>query len=204
MSEHLPEAFDIRKAEFASRRNLPHWRQANGVHFVTFRLADSLPTERLDELRALRHRRTDEALTTVAADEVLSREAKIDGWLHAGCGSCCLAESATSAIIENALLCFDGQRYQLGTYVVMPNHVHVLVSPLPGHELSAILHSWKSFTSNAVNKLLSRRGKLWQDESFDHLVRDDSSYRRFIAYIEGNPAGFPRGTTRLGRGSLSV
>jgi REP element-mobilizing transposase RayT len=90
-------------------------------------------------------------------------------------------------VVEDALLHFQGQRYVLHAWCVMPDHVHVLVTPFEGRPLDTILHSWKSFTANEVNKMLHRAGALWQRESFDHLVRSQEAFEKFIAYIEANP-----------------
>lgn len=69
----------------------------------------------------------------------------------------------------------------------MPNHVHVLVSPLPGNILQSIVHSWKSYSAQECNKVLKRTGPFWQREYFDHLVRNQGSLRKIIQYIEENP-----------------
>jgi len=83
---------------------------------------------------------------------------------------------------------FAGQRYDLRAWVVMPNHVHVVVWPHPEQSLSDILHSWKSYTSKQANKLLHREGEtFWQPESFEHWIRDDEDRARLIAYVENNP-----------------
>jgi REP element-mobilizing transposase RayT len=102
-------------------------------------------------------------------------------------GSCLLADPTAAAVVQNALLHFEGTRYFLLSWCVTPNHVHVLVAPRPPHTLSAILHSWKSFTSNRVNEALGRSGTLWQHESFDHYVRNDDELRRIARYVEHNP-----------------
>jgi REP element-mobilizing transposase RayT len=98
-----------------------------------------------------------------------------------------LRNEKARAIVENALRHFDGERYHLDEFIVMPNHVHVLVIPLPPHELSDILHRWKSFTAKEINRLLGRSGPLWQKESFDHIVRSPESLQRFRQYIRDNP-----------------
>jgi REP element-mobilizing transposase RayT len=199
MEGRQPQAFDRHTAAMTFRRNMPHWRQDHAVYFVTFRLADSLPAERLAELRQIRS--TGFQPVTDNAKELLRR---MDRWLRAGHGSCCLGRPEVADIVEGAMRFFDGRRYHLGPYVIMPNHVHTLVMPLAGHELSRILHSWKSFTANAINQRLGREGALWQDESFDHIVRDDESMRFFTQYIEENAAAVPAGRARLGRGGLEV
>ena len=117
-----------------------------------------------------------------------------------GIGACWLRNPELSAIVENALRHFDGDRYLLGSYVIMPNHVHVLVRPTMEHKLPDILQSWKSFTAKEANKSLGRSGGFWQDESFDHIVRDEQQLQKFSRYIEENPlkAGLPEGQYRIG------
>ena len=85
----------------------------------------------------------------------------------------CSKKQANAAIVEQALRHFDGERYWLGHFVVMPNHVHLIVRPIMGHELSDILHSWKTFTAREINRRIGGGGQLWQHESFDHIVREE-------------------------------
>ena len=82
---------------------------------------------------------------------------------------------------------FDGDRYHLGEWVIMPNHVHVLVTPLGEHKLSDIVHSWKSFTANQINKALNRRGKVWQEEYYDRIIRGPQHLYLVEQYIHNNP-----------------
>jgi REP element-mobilizing transposase RayT len=79
----------------------------------------------------------------------------------------------------------------------MPNHLHVLVTPTPPHELSDILHSWKRFSAREINKLVGREGAFWQAESFNHIVRSEAQFERFRRYIAENPA-----KARLGEGEF--
>lgn len=102
-------------------------------------------------------------------------------------GSCVLGRPEIAAIVHDALLHFEGQRYHLGAWCVMPNHVHVVLTPVAGHHLSHILHTWKSFTSNKINCRLRRKGPLWERESFNHLIRNAKYIERFILYTESNP-----------------
>jgi len=95
-------------------------------------------------------------------------------------------------LVLNSCLHFDGNRYNLWTAVVMPDHVHLLLQPIEAekgqwHSLSSILHSIKSFTANKVNNLLCRKGTLWQDESFDRIVRDEGEFYEKWNYIRNNP-----------------
>jgi REP element-mobilizing transposase RayT len=112
----------------------------------------------------------------------------VDKYLDQGSGSCVLINPGAAGIVADALRFFDGERYGLHAWCVMPNHVHAVFEPLAGHTLEKILHSWKSFTANEINKALKRSGTLWQTESYDHLVRDEKEFERVVGYVANNPA----------------
>ncbi len=172
------------------QRHLPHWTQRDATYFVTFRLADSLPQEKL----ATWHKERDGWLKNHIepySEEEMSEYSKlfserINEWLDAGAGSCILAEAKNSNVVEQALKHFDGERYQLDSYVIMANHVHVLVTPKPGFELSDLLHSWKSFSANELNKLTGNSSTVWQDESYNHIVRSPEQLEFYTHYIQKN------------------
>jgi len=174
-----------------TQRNLPHWQQEGVTYFVTFRLADSLPYERLEALQQERedwlkqHKEPKSDSARAEYHQLFSR--RVQDWLDAGEGSCCLRDPAIAQIVTDALKHFEGDRYSLGKWVVMPNHVHVLVTPMNGCKLPEILHSWKSFSSNKINKYLNRKGQLWQHESYDHIVRSPEQLARIQQYITDNP-----------------
>jgi len=90
-------------------------------------------------------------------------------------------------MVQNSLLFFDRVRYRLSAWLVMPNYVHMLLTPCENQDVSAILHSLKSYTANEANKLSGRTGQFWQPESFDRWIRDADHFARVIAYIENNP-----------------
>jgi REP element-mobilizing transposase RayT len=181
------------------RGKLPHLKKEGAVYFVTFRLADSLPAHEIARLKHERRvileqsRAAKSPLTWHEEQQLLAWYCdKVEALLDAGHGACWLSKPDVADLIAGAMQFFDGQRYELRSWVVMPNHVHAVVWPMPGHTLSDILHSWKSFTSKAANKLLRRTGEFWQTESFDHWMRDDAEHARLAAYVENNPvkAGF--------------
>jgi REP element-mobilizing transposase RayT len=111
----------------------------------------------------------------------------VDGHLDLGNGACYMGNPAIADVVAGALRFFEGQRYKLRAWVVMPNHVHAVVLPLKSHTLSDILHSWKSFTSHRLKKCLVGNGAIWQSESYDHLIRDDEELARCCAYTTRNP-----------------
>ncbi|HEY8650085.1 MAG TPA: class I tRNA ligase family protein, partial [Chthoniobacterales bacterium] len=188
--------------EVTSRR-LPHWQQEGVTYFVTFRLADSLPADKLRELEAERARWLSvhpEPWSKADAREYYDRFSKrIEEWLDAGYGSCVLRDPKAAKIVASALKHFDGERYALLSWVVMPNHVHALVRPIGEHRLGDILHSWKLFTSRRINELLGREDQLWQHESYDHIVRDEAALYSIGRYIEQNPEKAGIEITQLGK-----
>ena len=112
---------------------------------------------------------------------------RIEIYLDHGHGQCYLKNPDVAELVQQALLFFDGDRYKLSAWVIMPNHVHALVTPHKGRELSRILHSLKSYTATEANKLLARRGTFWQPESFDRYIRDAKHFASVVRYIENNP-----------------
>jgi REP element-mobilizing transposase RayT len=172
--------------------DLPHWEQGSVWYFVTFRLADALPRAVVDEMKEERERwkRTHD-LKNLSRDELAEYHRlfseRYENLLNAGSGSCVLRDPKNADIVNGALRFFEGQRYILDDYVVMPNHVHILVKPLTGHGLADILHSWKSFTANRINRQMGREGQFWQHESYDHIVRNESAMQAIRRYIRENP-----------------
>jgi len=90
-------------------------------------------------------------------------------------------------MVQSAVLHFEGERYQIHAWTVMPNHVHVLFTLFDGWSLSDVLGSWKSFTAHAANKILGRSGQFWMEDYFDRYIRDLDHFERITQYIENNP-----------------
>ena len=172
--------------------DLPHWEQGSVWYFVTFRLADALPQAVVEKIKQERdHWRQVHDINHLTPEEIAEYHRLFSGryeeLLNAGSGSCVLRDPAIAGIVDGALRHFEGQRYELDEYVIMPNHVHVLVKPMARQRLMDILHSWKSFTANQINQRLGRTGQLWQHESYDHIVRHESAMEAIRRYIRENP-----------------
>ena len=155
------------------RGNLPHIFKDGCTYFVTFCLFDVASRRRVDRSNVTKE--NDATCLASGYDPLPDR------------GCCLLTEPGAASIVEGALLHFQGDRYLLSAWCVMPNHVHVVVTPHQDHNLSLILHSWKSFSAHEINKLLGRTGAVWEEEAFDHIVRDEASMDRFLRYTEDNP-----------------
>lgn len=173
-------------------RDLPHHDQADATAFVTFRLADSLPAQRLKRWIQERDQflRKNPKPWSQEQWEQFDREfpQKLETWLDEAHGFCPLREQVASKILADALHHFDGDRYILDAFVIMPNHVHAIFKPLKDHDVASILHSWKSYTAKKINEATGRTGSLWQHESFDHLIRSADQLEALRRYIQDNPA----------------
>jgi len=173
------------------RRKLPHWQQDGSLVFLTWRLDDSIPQDKLDAWKEERQAWLDAHNQPLSsADEQEYHElfsSKLDAWLDAGYGSCILKNPEIAKIVTNALHHFDGERYILDSFVVMPNHVHVLVQLESESALESVMHSWKSFTAHEINKAQNSEGRVWQAEYFDRIVRDDAHLANLREYIAKNP-----------------
>lgn len=171
--------------------NLPHWQQKDVFYFVTFRLADSIPKEKVEQLRQEREvwlkKHPKDRNDKYSAEELKEYyrlfSERVEEWLGAGAGSCILREQRYTKIVADALLCFNKEKYILDEWVIMPNHVHVLVKPINNHSLTGILHTWKSYTANEINKLSGNKGQLWMHESYDHIVRSRKALEAIRNYI---------------------
>ena len=90
-------------------------------------------------------------------------------------------------MVQNSMLKFEGLRYRLFAWVVMPNHVHSLMTRFEEYELKDLVHSLKSYTAHEANRILCREGKFWMDDYFDRYIRNEKHFYKTIEYIENNP-----------------
>jgi len=173
-------------------RHLPHWRQDGATYFVTFRLADSIPQEHLRGLKRWREiwERSHPEPRTERQWYELAREItrRTEAWLDEGYGECVFRDQHLAEEMSKSLLHFQDQRYTTFCFAVMPNHIHLAIKPLEGFELEEILDGSKGFVSRKVNAYLQRTGKLWEQESYDRIVRDEEHLYRVVQYIGRNPA----------------
>ncbi len=178
-----------------SRGYLPHWDAPEGTYFVTFRLADSLPRdvyERIGRERsALLRLFTGGDRPPTATENGRIRHfafARTDEALDQGHGACWMRRPEIADVVAASLQFFDGERYRLDAWCVMPNHVHAMITVRPDHALDRVLHSWKSYSATKSNQILGRTGsRFWQREFFDRLVRSDEEFLNVRRYILMNP-----------------
>src|SRR5260221_4811379 len=146
-------ASDYKSIGWHSRGYLPHFDAGEVFQSITFRLYDSMPQELLAQWKKEMTRESEQI-----EDKLRWR---IESYLDQGGGACHLSDPYIASIVQSALLHFDGERYRLSAWVLMPNHVHLLAAPSNAHSLSNIMHSIKSYTAQEANKILRTKGRIW-------------------------------------------
>ena len=172
-------------------KNLPHWHQSGKMQFVTFRLVDSLPQSKIAELKKIKLY-FDATYPRPWSDEVTQLYHRYVGpvserLLANGYGCCMLRYPECRRFLSESFFYGDGKRYDIWAYVIMPNHVHVLMSDLTGEDVNEILKSIKQYSAARMNKCMHRKGEVWVRENFDRLVRGEAHFEHCIDYIINNP-----------------
>jgi REP element-mobilizing transposase RayT len=165
------------------RGKFPH-REYKPLQFISYRLYDSVPQKVIEawkeELKV-----TEMTMSNDPRVEILRK--RIDKYEDAGYGQCFLQDPRIASMIQENLFHFNGVRYNVLNWCIMPNHVHVLIEVKEGWTLSTIMHGWRSYTAHQANKILGRTGDFWMDEYFDRYIRDEKHLETVINYIDNNP-----------------
>ena len=197
MDERLPAAetttpyLDKHSEITVTAGDLPHWHQDGKYQFVTFRLSDSLPQTTIAYLKQII------ANFNSIHPHPWSDEVKREYWrlvgpvesklLDNGYGSCMLKDPRIRQIAADSILYHDGRSYNLISFVIMPNHVHMIIQLLGEHTVREVMHSIKSFTAIRINKIMNRSGSVWKKEYFDRMIRNKDHLQNCLDYIRKNP-----------------
>jgi REP element-mobilizing transposase RayT len=176
----------VQTAQIRDRGRLPHWDVPEGTYFVTFRLAGSLPAHALEALRQELKLSSEEKAHPQSAKQT-TRAAEIEKLLDSGLGPKHLLRPEIAEESAQTLQAFDGVRYEVSAWCVMPNHVHVVFCPLGDWDLARVVHSWKSFTAHEIDRKFGIPAPFWHREYYDHLIRDGEEFRRAVDYVVRNP-----------------
>lgn len=181
----------------------PHWVQAGAIVFVTMRQDDSIPVdvmrqwdiERTEWLRRLGiDPNASNLMELIKSLPQVKQEwyrrfwtVRVEKYLDCLHGSCRLRDRENASLVAQALRYFDGDRYELGDFVVMPNHVHLLAAFRTEEDMKDSLSSWMRFTARTINARAGKRGAFWFPEPFDHMPRSIEKYEQLREYIRDNP-----------------
>lgn len=178
--------------EPSDKRQMPIWhcrgkfphREYKALQFITYRLYDSVPQKLIDAWKE-ELKLTEMTMSNDPRVELLRN--RIDKYEDVGYGQCFLKDSRIASMVQENLFHFNGIRYNVLRWCIMPNHVHVLIEVLEGWTLSTIMHGWRSYTAHQANKILERTGDLWMEEYFDRYIRDEKHLETVVNYIDNNP-----------------
>jgi REP element-mobilizing transposase RayT len=176
-----------------NRGRLPHWEKEEGLYFVTFHLADSLPRTALAKIAERRHillsakQKNASLLPEQKALLAAYSHTRMEEYFDRGAGSCPFLDMRIAGAMAAALRFREGTHYRLLAWCIMPNHVHVVAKLFPGRELAMVIKSWKNFSAKAANLALGHKGRFWQREYYDRMIRDGAEFGRAIRYILENP-----------------
>ena len=178
-------------------RALPHWQQGEVMQFVTFRLADSMPRAKLKEWSEQR-----KIWCNIHPQPWLPAEEKeyhqrftwkLERSLDDGAGSCLLGNARHRGILEDVLMKFHGEGVEHHSWVIMPNHVHLIFTPrLP---LESLVKAWKGTSARRIGL-----GSIWQGNFRDTLIRDSGHFANAVRYVRRNPAKLHPGSYTLWEG----
>lgn len=193
------------------RKYLPHFENQR-YQMITYRLYDSVPREVIEQWKrevevgvgvqasSLQNQRAGSPRSNASSDIDVKRAGSphsnskereklvmIDKYEDSGVGQCFMRDDRVAQIVKDTLFYYDGKKYKIIAWCIMPNHVHILIEVFNGFSLSEIIHSWKSFSANQINKLLNRTGQVWMMEYFDRYIRDYDHFEKVVNYIHNNP-----------------
>ncbi|HKO61733.1 MAG TPA: transposase [Pyrinomonadaceae bacterium] len=171
---------ELRAAGWHSRGYLPHFDGVAKPQFITLHLGDSIPATVIERWK-------NELRKVPYEQERILLQRRIEKYLDMGYGSAFLRQPEIATMVQDSLLKYDGSRYQLFAWVVMPNHMHWLMTRAEDLKLEDLLQSFKSYTAHTANKMLGRHGKFWMDEYFDRHIRNEKHFAATVRYIEQNP-----------------
>jgi len=177
-----------------NRGRLPHWEREQGLYFITFHLADSLPESVLVKIAERHHilatAKRDHANLLPVQKALLAAysHTRMEEYFDHGAGSCPFLDMRIAGTMAAALRFREGKHYRLLAWCVMPNHFHVVVRLFPGQELARVVKAWKNFSAKAANQALGRKGRFWQREYYDRMIRNEDELGRSIRYVLENPA----------------
>jgi putative transposase len=190
--------------EVFRRRRLPHWDLPGAIYFVTACLHGSIPATGLADIDRFRANTAKRPCPVGMAASEWNRLnwkrqfARMDHWLDHQPNVRHLEDRRLAGLVVDAMWFFADKRYDLLAYVVMPSHFHWVFRPRQDWvdkraateertPRERIMHTLKLFTARECNRLLGREGTFWQDESYDHCVREEDELERVIFYVEQNP-----------------
>jgi len=157
------------------RGYLPHFDAPGVTQLLTINLVDAFPVTRHAEWEPI-----------LRLADKSARRRQLEAWLDRGHGECWLGKPKVAELVESTLLADHRRIYELRAWVIMPNHIHLVVD-VWRTPLSVLVKQWKGATSRQANGALGRSGQFWQEDYWDTLIRDADQLGKAVRYVENNP-----------------
>ena len=194
----MEKFFDPHDLIVETRNKLPHWTQYGKFIFITFRLADSMPRDIVNiafkDLDEWKNDPNNAHNNKELEKWYMERCRRMEKFLDAGHGSCILCDNVCRDIVTDSIFFHDNNNIIVHSFVIMPNHIHILMELLNDSTIQYVIRSIKMNTTKEINKYMNRTGTLWQREYFDRIIRNQQHYEKTMAYIKNNPTHCPPGT----------
>lgn len=179
------------EVEISTHDKLPHWHQDGKIQYVTFRLADSLPQSELKEIKGMidsfKERNPEPWDKSVMLQYHRQVGAKFEEYLDNGLGECIFRNKECRDVLKDVIMFYDNVKYDVLAFVIMPNHVHLLLRLIDRNKLGKIMQSIKRQSSREINNRLNRQGTIWMKRYFDRIVRSEDHLKHYLSYIRDNP-----------------
>lgn len=174
--------------------HLPCFEQPGKFYNICFRLADSQPQHVLRsmdlELQLWKDLHKNEKFPIL--EEQRERFRILEKWLHLGYGSCILGKASIQRIVSEIILSHDERECQVGAFVIMGNHIHLLIKMLGLEVMNTLLRNIKRDTALAIKEILGNCDEdIWMRGSFTRIVRSQRELEKTLLYIRNNPGGMP-------------
>lgn len=157
-------------------KHLYHYDQPGTIQAVTFRLNDSMPANLRREWASI-----------LAMQQPQTRQSRIQTYIDRGMGSCLLRQPSAAKIVEEKLLEHHPKRYRLLAWVIMPNHLHIILLPRDGFSLASIIRDWKVSSARDIKYAVPFDGAIWHRDYYDRYIRSEVHLLQAILYVHNNP-----------------
>lgn len=135
-------------------------------------------------------------------EQDVERRKRMEHWLDRGHGSCLLKDPDCARHVKDAWKFPHGKYCDLIAWVVIPNHVHLLVEVVEAFQLEKVVRRWKTFSCRLINRAMRRKGPLWMPDYFDRCIRNDRHFSNALSYLRENVRQGGRSLALAGRGKM--
>jgi len=166
-------------SKFKTRGYLPHFNSYNVAQHLIIHQADSIPLVSKMKLK-----------DGLDSDAIIVPNSYFQRLLDSGYGTSLFNNAKNADRMREIIFHFHGVRYEISAFVIMPNHIHVLLIVFKPWSLSQVVASWKKYSSRTIDNPVDKPSngrRLWHSEYFDRYMRNSAHFEKTVDYIHYNP-----------------